>query len=102
DGIRGPLVTGVQTCALPSSPFEGKRRAGGVLKGRNRVEQRRRRAGSEHALELVDVHPLGIDSHLAELAPELEEDLAGTVVRRARSEERRVGTKCASWWGEWR
>src|SRR5207247_4690822 len=33
DGIRDPLVTGVQTCALPISALRRRRRRGGRLSG---------------------------------------------------------------------
>src|SRR5438105_7276247 len=36
DGIRDPLVTGVQTCALPISATEDHRLGGGARRGRPR------------------------------------------------------------------
>src|SRR5438105_9454808 len=81
DDIRGPLVTGVQTCALPISLLENRHlRAGAQVP----VLQQRERLLPQFDPDLVDLltrksRALGIDVRL-------------------RSEERRVGKECRSRW----
>src|SRR5438105_12619021 len=73
DGIRDPLVTGVQTCALPILPVGG--------------------------LDLVGADPLRDAARLAggdaSLADGVEDRGLAVVDR---SEERRVGKECRSRW----
>src|SRR5437868_15515794 len=72
DGIRDRNVTGVQTCALPI--YDGERRRGA-------------RAVREHELRRFSALRGG-------RVPRVH-DVPG----RHRSEERRVGKECRSWWG---
>src|SRR5206468_7505164 len=78
DGIRDLIVTGVQTCALPIStrsrvPLASGRASEPALIHRHRLVVARPRRGG-----------------VAQKAQ---------VLRRARSEERRVGKECRSRWG---
>src|SRR5256885_12842501 len=85
DGIRDYKVTGVQTCALPISDAVKVGGAGAHrgVRGGDRV-----RAGRSNAAE-----------RLAPGLPfDLERGLVRTVIRPARSEERRVGKECRSRW----
>src|SRR5207244_8071299 len=80
DGIRDDLVTGVQTCALPISlgrslPHEG---CCGIPVTTSRDSDAR-------------------GSHEANVA----RDRWDWVVRRVRSEERRVGKECRARWAAW-
>src|SRR5205823_9767023 len=98
DGIRGKLVTGVQTCALPiscSSEGELAREAEfglsefvapatEVAVGAEREHDEI--LGGEHAREYA--YLFVVDDHLIERAE-----------ARVRSEERRVGKGCRSRWG---
>src|SRR5207247_5071467 len=86
DGIRDPLVTGVQTCALPISAAHPDQADVGT------------------ATELLSGKP-----HLSAAGPvqcaqeSQQRAFAGTrwagESREARSEERRVGKECREWWG---
>ena len=54
----------------PPASLLGQRRAGRVLKGRNRVHKRRLRPARNHPLELIDVEAVVVHPHLVEvLAP---------------------------------
>src|SRR5207247_8385776 len=79
DGIRDPLVTGVQTCALPISRAAGSTSAwvsgGSCRQGRTAP----------------------ISSSRISSASERRRDADGK--RSTRSEERRVGKECRSRWG---
>src|SRR5205823_10978365 len=78
DGIRDKLVTGVQTCALPIC---GVRRA--AVEDR-RLRHRRAR-GSARAITARDRARRRVAGGRGPGLPE-------------RSEERRVGKECGSWW----
>src|SRR5206468_9295412 len=89
DGIRGLIVTGVQTCALPICYCSRRR------KSVDQVELEERR---ELAQRLVGI--LHLDRGHPQLARRLE--VAADVVeerdaRRRRSEERRVGREGRGW-----
>src|SRR5436190_18249013 len=74
DGIRDHCVTGVQTCALPIC--EGVRSRGG------------RERPAPHGRDAARVAGLGCAGDAA--VPRSD--------RERRSEERRVGKECRSWW----
>src|SRR5688572_31008941 len=79
DGIRDLTVTGVQTCALPISPFR-------------RQHHRLQTQTQEGALVSDRVDLLGDDLvHVQRVQPPAETSLR-------RSEERRVGKECRSRW----
>src|SRR5258708_10940230 len=78
DGIRDDLVTGVQTCALPISPWSGA-----PPTREERHEGLRR-----------PQHP----QHRARRSWRMREDLARLRHALRRSEERRVGKECRSRW----
>src|SRR5438034_8664305 len=86
DGIRDHCVTGVQTCALPIYALVFDHCAdGGVLRG----EQR-------HGAGYLDGLADRADRHFqieADVGLNLDFDIGG-----CRSEERRVGKECRSWW----
>src|SRR5205823_10733814 len=93
DGIRDKLVTGVQTCALPISPFalstvpQAGRRAD--LSGFSNFGDRSSLiVAAEASLAVED--RVGTVVVMADLDPRLDEVRA----QRARSEERRVGKEC--------
>src|SRR5207247_7741104 len=90
DGIRAPLVTGVQTCALPifeRGLFLRVMERPGRVQGRSviirvfRDETEMRRT----LREIVEVSLLGFP-------------LAGALAAVGRSEERRVGKECSVRW----
>src|SRR5205085_6621873 len=72
DGIRDLTVTGVQTCALPIWGIEGSP---------TMAEEQSRAA--EYLKQAVRLRQLGRDTRYPEVR---------------RSEERRVGKECRSWW----
>src|SRR5438105_9530453 len=76
DGIRDPLVTGVQTCALPISLW--------VPVGEDQVSH-------------VEISRKIVRSFNSYYGLEVDEDLFRRV-ENARSEERRVGKECRSRW----
>src|SRR5205823_8044621 len=79
DGIRDKLVTGVQTCALPISP-RGLARDNG---SRNNQIQR---------VPTLELNPE------QRKAVEHGEGPLLVIAGPGRSEERRVGKECRSWW----
>src|SRR5207247_4965688 len=82
DGIRDPLVTGVQTCALPIL------NTGPVLLGELKGGERR---SIPRRLDL-EAQLLGADDFV-------QHDIGGEQVQPgSRSEERRVGKECRSRW----
>src|SRR5687768_17684798 len=90
DGIRDVAVTGVQTCALPISGHLEAQLLELLLRGVGGLPAQRRDgllAGSgrdheRHGRALVDLR-------------------AGRRVLAERSEERRVGKECRSWWSRY-
>src|SRR5207247_3092564 len=80
DGIRDPLVTGVQTCALPISGH--------------------RQTLPETVQEFLEHRPLDADLDRAEFV-RLGVEYVAHVGREGdeRSEERRVGKECRGRWG---
>src|SRR5687768_18095834 len=87
DGIRDVAVTGVQTCALPI--FHADRDVPAALAGVDRVARVGERAVGVEDRGLADDH-----DRVGRVADRAEEVLPG----RQRSEERRVGKECRSWW----
>src|SRR5207253_4869746 len=94
DGIRDGHVTGVQTCALPI--FQDLRLVAQQLRG---LHDRLLGAGADlaqHGHHLVaDPGPREAGVRVRGVLAPLEAALAAVVVR---SEERRVGKECRSWW----
>src|SRR5205823_9086616 len=98
DGIRDKLVTGVQTCALPISPIDCRRRKSGKsgsrvpgdLCGRIRHDVCMRMTTETH---IYGEWPSPIDG--ADVARK-QVGLAFPVIDR--SEERRVGKECRWLW----
>src|SRR5207247_7094079 len=81
DGIRDPLVTGVQTCALPISPET-------LLDG-------------QACTGLASVKSLLLNRVNIRWAGDVKRKLKGKSGEAGRSEERRVGKECRSrWWEE--
>src|ERR1044071_4248843 len=115
DGIRDPLVTGVQTCALPiyrQQAAHGERKdARGRRAGSGDCRARCAGAAGErrHAVKwfvaallltasaavVYAQNPMLLRWDKAAPFPEPEEELTGI---EARSEERRVGKECRSRW----
>src|SRR5205807_6635554 len=99
DGIRDYKVTGVQTCALPISlsVVKGVRlqaifhMAGFVGQGAPVFEIRE--AGGNATDLLIS------NNHLGRALAECLGDHDIVLMRGHRSEERRVGKGCRSWWG---
>src|SRR5690606_40686857 len=87
DGIRDFHVTGVQTCALPI--LRDAAEQAGVTAGEARL------AFPGGVLDLVDYFLADGDRRMTEALA--HEDLASMKIRE-RSEERRVGKECRSWW----
>src|SRR5207247_6360187 len=81
DGIRDPLVTGVQTCALPISSLQTK-----ML--RHLWPQFETALRRLQLLERERATRTALESFLSRLP--------------LRSEERRVGKECRSRWGGWK
>src|SRR5438105_9677682 len=81
DGIRDPLVTGVQTCALPISSGAGVSRLRGLWRG-----------GSDYPMEF----PIA-DAGVENCAGSGHREYVGF-----RSEERRVGKECRCRWSAYR
>src|SRR5438105_10325487 len=79
DGIRDPLVTGVQTCALPISCPEAHVRQARVSAGCEFLSESGNWTASGECFARLSGWPRS----------------AGSVDR---SEERRVGKECRSWW----
>src|SRR5207249_9741861 len=90
DGIRDRNVTGVQTCALPIySGYRGRyRRNRGARATVARPEDRR--------VARTRAHPPR--SECSRPAAETESRRGVRSRSRFRSEERRVGKECRSWW----
>src|SRR5205823_11092895 len=83
DGIRDKLVTGVQTCALPISPFRVTRLLSGSILSTCR-------SGS------IPFRRSSWLSAISTQSPGMRSDLSSSP---RRSEERRVGKECRSrWW----
>src|SRR5207247_7844248 len=97
DGIRDPLVTGVQTCALPISPFAASQAAEDAAK-----------KAMEHGVRAVDVYVKGPGSGREAAIRSLQAAGLGIsaiidvtpIPHNGRSEERRVG-KAGKSRGEW-
>src|SRR5206468_8964536 len=87
DGIRDLIVTGVQTCALPISPFSGTSTASAASpSGRPLTET-----------NSFDWKPCSrITVTLTSLV--LPGSMVKALLATLRSEERRVGKECRSWW----
>src|SRR5207247_7759683 len=99
DVIRDPLVTGVQTCALPISAWRLLHSAPGRPR-RGRDQGRGHRPGRLRPLGAAVLRLGGPDAARHPLG-----DLPGPEPQQAldpRSEERRVGKECRSWWWAWR
>src|SRR5207247_7335635 len=90
DGIRDPLVTGVQTCALPICIFR-KRHAQGWESRRPRSPENRLRSIE---LLLSRTSPIAHDEML------IANQYRGVpaMIPKVRSEERRVGKECKCGW----
>src|SRR5438105_9963749 len=82
DGIRDPLVTGVQTCALP------------IYGGASGHDRRRDAKAPRALLRRRDAEPFALGGHFSAARiparPVPDADRAGI----SRSEERRVGKEC--------
>src|SRR5207247_5998023 len=94
DGIRDPLVTGVQTCALPISPVDvGARESKGwiVLKNCRLISNPANDGDSFHASARAREYIFRL--YMVD-APETDEMNPARLVER--SEERRVGKECRS------
>src|SRR5207247_5146469 len=96
DGIRDPLVTGVQTCALPilgvPAPAVEEIHAAGVRGGGELAEDRRVEAAVGGRAERAD-RSVPVGGGVFHAAHEVvREGLDG------RSEERRVGKECGWRW----
>src|SRR5438105_15255545 len=87
DGIRDPLVTGVQTCALPIFSKSLQHRRGRCLPRPLRDPHGEQRGNDEQVADSVE-------QKAGRLANEFDQE-AGD---RWRSEERRVGKECRSRW----
>src|SRR5690349_24005705 len=85
DGIRDLYVTGVQTCALPICRGRGQARPVAVDPAEPRAPAGRRRRARLHARARLQ-RGGGAAGIRARVLPEV------------RSEERRVGKECRSWW----
>src|SRR5207247_2720993 len=95
DGIRDPLVTGVQTCALPILDEEGHLRLERRALERTLPASQHLRHDVLQVLGEREGDPLGADGR----------DVAsrrGRLARERRSEERRVGKEWRCGWGEYR
>src|SRR5687767_15684456 len=93
DGIRDKLVTGVQTCALPilrPRRASGRARTDGPHHGRASPVRRARWPAAVPAREHHGEH-----RRARRPSPRASR---GSVLRAARSEERRVGKECRSGW----
>src|SRR5207247_3366670 len=88
DGIRDPLVTGVQTCALPISRVATHDFLRGVLQ---RVQVMMREPVAGKRIRRADSQVVALDGQESARADPTVED------GRGRSEERRVGKE-----GRWR
>src|SRR5438105_10689186 len=84
DGIRDPLVTGVQTCALPI--YSGLS-ASDVFASLENIGRQSRMAELERALYY-------------ESQRHRQRPIYGTGLFKKRSEERRVGKECKSQWSQ--
>src|SRR5205809_2608526 len=85
DGIRDVAVTGVQTCALPIYRVAWRRR------GREGLPRCARR-------HLSDLHQHDTRHPAGRSEADRARARTGPVAARIRSEERRVGKECRSWW----
>src|SRR5256885_12330459 len=84
DGIRDYKVTGVQTCALPILE-RGTRR---IAQVERRECQRNRRVSAEQDCDVSETYKMKIVTSKRSQA----------LLKRLRSEERRVGKECRSRW----
>src|SRR5207247_4068620 len=92
DGIRDPLVTGVQTCALPISPPSHSMTRSATVGSA---------ASLRWAIVLLDTPHQPARSHgegLYVARAVAGCGLAAALYSNIRSEERRVGKECGSWW----
>src|SRR5205823_9108242 len=96
DGIRDKLVTGVQTCALPISERDGKKHqaTGSALT-------------DYYVFDTPVLSPCFgavscVVNHVPDNAPGQNnpDENWGNYVIIFRSEERRVGKECRSWWSQ--
>src|SRR5206468_5613336 len=85
DGIRGLIVTGVQTCALPIFPAQDQRRLG-LLAILNQVMEARKKAEAALILRREEVTATRSLANTAEMLARNP-----TLLHLKRSEERRVG-----------
>src|SRR5207247_8471662 len=88
DGIRDPLVTGVQTCALPISPFNGTGCVWSAPPSQGHWTK---------DVALTAWTPLGSGWNLTKPYPD-PHSVATELLVHLRSEERRVGKECRSRW----
>src|SRR5205823_8049020 len=92
DGIRDKLVTGVQTCALPISPFLAHQALHArILRSREATIAPRASPPSIGA-------PLRFEPPIASIGTPVARELAADRALAARSEERRVGKACSVGW----
>src|SRR5207247_8196351 len=91
DGIRDPLVTGVQTCALPISAAVIIQTPNffGIVEQVKAAAEIAHRKGALLVVVFTEAVSLGI------LEPPADADI---VAGELRSEERRVGKECSSRW----
>src|SRR5205807_3281422 len=87
DGIRDYKVTGVQTCALPISFERLTLSSEDLERGRHYAAERRRSELRQATTSLEDFYR----------SLEMEVEFS-SVEKSTRSEERRVGKECRSWW----
>src|SRR5207244_8670451 len=97
DGIRGDLVTGVQTCALPILGIIGCRRP--LRSGECTGGTCRRLPALCHPAKCAAMRGLAAMRRFAERARGFFE-LPIVPGWRTRSEERRVGKECRTWGGQ--
>src|SRR5205823_8324111 len=97
DGIRDKLVTGVQTCALPISPFPPKPPSASRDSSLNPCPDRPPAAGSRRS-SVGPGAPAGPGSRdLLHSARAVSVQISSLQTHR-RSEERRVGKECIGVW----
>src|SRR5699024_11800378 len=101
-GIRDRNVTGVQTCALPISQNQTEENNHKLLNDIRRITELPSLGMNDHLFDF------GIDSlSVVELEIYLESVFSTTLpsgylyLHPTRSEERRVGKECRSWWYGW-
>src|SRR5689334_24180037 len=95
DGIRDGTVTGVQTCALPISA--GPRTRRDAVARADGAAQAAQQGGRQERAEARHGAPRAGLSRQFEAVASTRSQTAS--IRRAnRSEERRVGKECGTWW----